>query len=340
MKPVFEKLSVIAVAFVLALGLAAGPAAAAKVMIKIGHPLQPKSGLQKWGEFFKEGIEKRTDVDVGVRIYPASQLGAIPRMIEGAQLGTIEMITIPPGFFTGVDQRYSVLAAPALFDSLRHGHDVLHDPEFKKAFWSIGEAKGLKMVSMSCDAPTDYATVTPIRTLADFKGRKLRVFGSKFEIEALKRLGATGVPMPLSEVIPSIQQKVIDGNKAAIVVFVPFRYQTVAKYVFVPRESLICINRMVSRKWFDKLPAGVQTAIMEEAEKADAKIIGFSEKLVDSFYKIWTKTGGVLTELSAEEQKELMRRLEGVAPAVLAGQPDVLEVYNIAKKVAERLRAK
>ncbi len=80
------------------------------------------------------------------------------------------MATIPPGFFTGIDQRYSVLAAPGLFDDLRHGHAVLHDPEFKKVFWSIGESKGLKMIAMSCDAPSDYATTRPIRTLADFRG--------------------------------------------------------------------------------------------------------------------------------------------------------------------------
>ena len=37
--------------------------------------------------------------------------------------------------------------------------------------------------------------------------------------------------MALSEGLPAIQGKVIDGNKAAIVVFVPFKYQTVAKQV-------------------------------------------------------------------------------------------------------------
>jgi TRAP-type C4-dicarboxylate transport system substrate-binding protein len=327
------------VAGAFAAGLAAGSANSA-TLIKIGHPLQPKSALQKWGEFFKEGIEKRSEAAANVKIYPASQLGAIPRMIEGVQLGTIEMATIPPGFFTGIDQRYSVLAAPGLFDDLRHGHAVLHDPEFKKVFWSIGESKGMKMIAMSCDAPTDYATTRPIRTLADFKGLKLRVFGSKFEIESLRRLGATGVPMPLSEVIPAIQQKVIDGNKAAIVVFVPFKYQTVAKYVFEARESLICINRVVSKVWFDKLPKATQTAIEEEAAKADDKIIDFSVNLVKTFYGVWTKTGGVLTRLNDAEHQELLKRFAGVAPAVLEGQPEVLEVYNTVKRVAARLRAK
>jgi TRAP-type transport system periplasmic protein len=261
-------------------------------------------------------------------------------MIEGVQLGTIGMVTIPPGFFTGIDQRYSVLAAPGVFDGIAHGHRVVHDPEFKKVFWTIGDAKGLKMISMSCDTPSDYVTVKPIRTIADFRGRKLRVFGSKFEIETLRRLGATGVPMPLSEVIPAIQQKVIDGNKAGITVFVPFRYQTVAKYALKSTESIICINRMVSQKWFDKLPAGIQKIVSEEAGSADRRIIKFNVAVIQKMYGLWTKNGGTLTEFSPAEEKQLNRMLATVGETVLKNQPEVLAVYNVMKKVADRTRGK
>ena len=332
-----SQLSKLAVGAAFALCLAAGPAAA-KIIIKIGHPLPPKTGLQVWAEYFKAGVEKRAGKEVEVKIFPTSLLGAIPRMIEGVQLGTIEMVTIPPGFFTGIDQRYSVLAAPGVFDGIAHGHRVVHEPEFKQAFWTIGDAKGLKMVSMSCDTPSDYATVKPIRTIADFRGRKLRVFGSKFEIETLRRLGATGVPMPLSEVIPAIQQKVIDGNKAGITVFVPFRYQTVAKYVLQSTESIICINRMVSQKWFDKLPTGVRTIVAEEAASADSRIIDFNVAVIRKMYGVWTKNGGTLTKFDPAEETKLKALLATVGETVLKDQPEVLAVYNVMKRVADRTR--
>ncbi len=322
-----------------ALGLPAAPAAA-KTLIKIGHPLAEKTPLQVWGVYFKQGIEKRMGDQVEVKIYPASQLGAVPRMIEGVQLGTIEMVTVPPGFFTGIDQRYSILAAPAVFEGVEHGHRVTHDPEFKEMFWKIGDPKGLKMIAMSCETPSDYATVTPVHKIEDFKGRKLRVFGSKFEIETLRRLGATGVPMPLSEVIPAIQQKVIDDNKAGITVFVPFGYQQVAKYILRARESIICINRMVSHRWFNKLPAAVQTAVAEEAAKADEKILQFNLATVEKFYGIWKKTGSELHDFSPEEHARMMKLLETVGETVLKDQPKVLEAYNVMKRVADRLRKK
>jgi TRAP-type C4-dicarboxylate transport system substrate-binding protein len=316
--------------------LAISPASAQKITIKLGHPLTPTSGLQQWAVFLKEGLEQRAPGKFDFKIFPTSQLGSIPRMIEGAQLGTIEMIEMPPAFFTGLDQRFGMITSPGILHNLTHGQRVLHDPEFKKAFWSIGEAKGLKLLGMSCDAPTDYATVTPINKLADFKGRKLRVFGSALEIESMRRVGATGVPMPLSEVIPAIQRKVIDGNKAAISVFVPFKYQSVAKNVLVAKQSLICITKFASKAWFDQLPADVQQMLLEESAKADEKVLSWNIALVKRLYGVWTKTGGTLTEFSPEEDAELRRRFSTVGDDVFKSQPEVLKMYKLMKAVAAR----
>lgn len=317
---------------------ATADALAQQVTIKIGHPLAPGTGLHLWAEHVKNGVERRAPERVSVQIYPASQLGAIPRMIEGAQLGTIEMIEVPPAFLSGVDPRFSVVAAPGIFDNIAHADRTVHDPEFKEVFWSLGEAKGLKLVGLGCDAPGDLATVRPIRSLADFRGLKLRVFGSPLEIEALRRLGATGVPMPLAEVISAIQQRTIDGNKAGMPVFVPFKYQNVAKYVLTPRDSVICVTKFASKVWFDKLPADLQTIIMEEAAVADEKMLPWAVATLEKLYKAWVANGGVLTKLPPDEQAELRRRMSTVGDDVLKDRPEVLEVYRVMKSVAERRR--
>lgn len=77
---------------------------------------------------------------------------------------------------------------------------------------------------------------------------------------------------------------------------------------------------------------------MEEAAKADKQIIDWSEALLKKLYVIWTKTGGVLTELSDTEQAELQRRLSTVGEHVLKSQPASLKMYKLMKKVAARTR--
>ena len=77
---------------------------------------------------------------------------------------------------------------------------------------------------------------------------------------------------------------------------------------------------------------------MEEAAKADDQIIGWSEMLTKKLYGIWTKTGGVITELSDKDQAELQRRLSTVGEHVLKSQPGSLKMYKLMKKVAARHR--
>ena len=53
-----------------------------------------------------------------MQVYPASQLGPIPREIEGdASLGTIQGYSGPVDFFVGIDPRFGVFSAPLLFSS-------------------------------------------------------------------------------------------------------------------------------------------------------------------------------------------------------------------------------
>src|SRR5262245_36990181 len=66
-------------------------------------------------KIYKEEIEQRSAGKIKVEIYPQSQLGPIPRQIEGLQLGTIEAFIGPADFYVGVDKRFGVFSAPILF---------------------------------------------------------------------------------------------------------------------------------------------------------------------------------------------------------------------------------
>src|ERR1700743_2635630 len=77
-------------------------------------------------------VEKDSGGRIKGEVYPASQLGSIPRMIEGTQFGSLQVSTIPPEFYVGVDERFEVLAAPGLVDSLEHGQRIAGDPEVVK----------------------------------------------------------------------------------------------------------------------------------------------------------------------------------------------------------------
>lgn len=317
------------------LAVAAQPSTAQK-RIKIGSPTINDS-IHYFMKQFKAKIEAKSD-KFKVALFPASQLGAIPRMIEGIQLGTIEMAAIPPAFLNGIDKRFGVLDAPNLLTGIEQGSKALNDPEFKKVFWGIGERKGIKILAIACEIASDYATKKPIKTLADFKGLKIRIFGSPMERAVMSSLGATGVPMPLSEVLPALQRGVIDGNKAAITIFVAFKYYNVAKHLFRPKESMICPLKLASKRWFDALPKDQQQLVQQTATEANADTVTWSVGFAKKAYGIWKKNGGTITELSPEKQAEFRKMLAPIGEKVVAGDPAMKKVFDVLKAASERSR--
>jgi TRAP-type C4-dicarboxylate transport system substrate-binding protein len=71
-------------------------------------------------------------------VYPASQLGSIPRQIEGTQFGSIQGWIGPPEFLVGVDERYEALSAPGLFASREQDVRVINDPPVNDMMLGLG----------------------------------------------------------------------------------------------------------------------------------------------------------------------------------------------------------
>lgn len=318
-----------------ALSLTLSLPAASQSIIKIGSPTI-KESVHHWMLAFEKRIEKRAGKRIDVKVFPLSQLGTIPRMIEGVQFGTIELAMLPTGFMVGIDQRFQVVDAPGMFKDQAHGFRSVQDPEFKKAYWGIGEKKGVKMIGLFCPADTSYASRTPIRKIADFRGKKIRVFASAMEREALRRVGATAAPMPLAEVLPALQRGVLDGAKSAMVIYVAFKFQHTTKFVTKTVESLICVPTLASKKWFDKLPKADQKMVLEEAHLNDLEMQPRSIAFNENIYKVWQKIGGELIHLSPAENAEFRKRMSTVGDAVMKDKPEVRPMYELLKKIAAR----
>jgi TRAP-type transport system periplasmic protein len=330
----------VAVAF-LAIGAAglqqAAIAQTPTYVVKFGSPTINDT-VHHWMKLFKEGVEKRTQGRMRVDLFPASQLGPIPRQIEAVQFGTQEMFSAPPEFLAGIDKRFMVVSAPLMFKDIEHGFKTVQDPAFSKTVFEFGTGKGIRGISMFCADPTSYSSTKPIRSMQDFAGRKIRIFASDMERETMRRLSATGVPMSLGEVLPALQQGVVDGARTTVSIFTAFKFYGSAKYLVKTEEAMVCPLQFVSRQWFDGLPKDIQTIMLEEAKAADIATHKFAVNFLAENYKRWTENGGEIAELSASDRAELTRRMQDVGATVTKSDPALQQAYNQLKSVADRLR--
>jgi TRAP-type transport system periplasmic protein len=287
---------------------------------------------------FGAAVERDSGGRIKAEVYPASQLGSIPRQIEGLQFGAIQAGVIPPEFFVGVDERFEVMAAPGLVDSMAHGLRLTADPGLLKLMLGLGAEKGLHGVGMFVTQPSSVVSRTPIRHLDDFKGKKIRVFASQFQEQAFARLGATPVAMSLGDVLPALQQGAIDASLAGTTVYTNFHYQDAAKYVTETGQPTVFIIVEVSKKWYDSLPADLQQIVDRDGAAESIAIAPVATAIYENSRKGWTAGGGELISLPADEQASMMATLAKVGEEVSKAKPALRDAYQAVIAGAQRTR--
>jgi TRAP-type transport system periplasmic protein len=287
---------------------------------------------------YAAALEKDSGGRIKPQIFPLSQLGSIPRQIEGTQFGSIQCAVLPPEFFVGVDNRFEVMAAPGLVGSLAQGQRVAADPAVRKLMLSLGANKGLHGVAMFMNSPSSVISKTPIRHFADFKGKKIRVLASPFQMAPIAKVGATPVAMTLADVVPAMQQGAIDGAVGGIVVWTPMHFNDAAKYVTETGQPAVFVMAEVNKAWYESLPPDLQKTVDADAAAQQKAIGPVAEDIVGKARKGWTANGGELIELPAAEQAQLMKTFSDTVAAVAKEKPALYDAYKVISDAARRVK--
>lgn len=290
----------------------------------------------EWMRRFAVAIDKNTNGRIKAEVYPASQLGTIPRMIEGTQLGSIQIWVGPPEFLVGVDQRFELLSVPGLFQSEQHALKTIADPEFSKAFLALGANKGLIGASLFFTGPAAFGMRAPFRRLTDLRGKKVRVLASPFQTEQLTRLGGTGVPLSLGDVLPALQQGTLDGALGALPVFSALQYQGTAKYMTETGQAYIFSMAVLSKRWFDGLPPDLKGIVLATSTQTGAEAIPWSLDFLAEQRKAWVDKGGEVIALPAADKAEMMAKLASVGDDIVKTKPDLKPLWDQMVATAKR----
>src|ERR1700751_1045391 len=319
----------------LACGLGASRAAAADFVMKFGTATINETQHQ-FIKFYKDEVEKASNGHIEVQIYPASQLGPIPREIEGVQLGNIQGYIGPVDFFVGVDPRFGVFSAPMLFRDEPNAAATVHDPAIQKDMFDLATPKRMVGIATLDLGSSNYGAKNPILRLSDFSGKKLRINGTELERQKMAKLGATGIGMPLSEVVPALDQGTIDGTISGLSVFVAFKMNDLLKVVTVTNDTFIISLAVVSKPWLDTLPVDLQKIVIDSGRAIQVKAqqweVDFTKKLATD----WTALGGTVQTLPAQDLARMKTLLDPVGDEATKGQPAVHDMLEMVRAAAAR----
>lgn len=298
--------SLLAAAVAGALSLTFGTAQAqpkAKYTMKIGHleaPTQPRhQGLLKVADFVKQ----RTNGEVEIQLFPASQLGNARQMVEGVQFGTIEATMMPAAFLGGFNPAVSILDIPYLFPTDRVKSQQLRESALGKAILDSFNSRQLLGITLWPNGRKSLTSNKPLDKLEAMRGQKFRVMDSKILIEQFAAVGASAIAINFSELYTSLQTGVIDGQENPLDTISTMKFHEVQKNLVVTEHGAMEDVFLVNPGWWQKLSAGHRDAIVKSLEEVRPQTEKVKEETQQKSLELIKSSGKINVRIADEAER-------------------------------------
>ncbi|RJR52526.1 MAG: TRAP transporter substrate-binding protein [Desulfobacteraceae bacterium] len=266
----------------------------AQTVLRFGGSFPIDHHCTRGQEYFAKLVTGKTD-KVKIEVYPASQLFNDKDLVRAVSTGAADMGILTPGVITGQVPIFLASDIPFLFSSRDHVHRWI-DSEVGEIYREALKKKNFHMIYWIDFSIFGIASTKPIKTLEDFKGRRIRGVG-EMAVEGLRALGAASTFISSSEVYLALQRNTIDGAISGWSTFYDRKYYEVTKYLTDPGLALgVMVVAMNAPAW-EKLPKDVQDIIMaagkeaqawgrQECEKADSRDLEQLKKKGMEYYEV------------------------------------------------------
>ena len=189
---------------------AAAPAGAQEVMLKFHHIWNPQAMasvrvIQPWCD----KIAAESQNKLKCQMFPAMSMGGTPpQLVDQVKDGVADLVITLPGYTAGRFPVMEVFELPFMTNSAEAGARAAWDFHNKYAPKEFG---GTKLIAMWIhDEGYVHTRDRPVKTLADFKGLKMRA-PTRQTNKLLASLGASPVGMPLPAIADAVSKGTIDG---------------------------------------------------------------------------------------------------------------------------------
>lgn len=217
--------------------------------------------------FMADYIESATDGRIVMEVFPGGQLGDERSTIEQVQLGVIDVVrtsTSPVGEFY---EPIGVFSLPYIFRGETHMWKVVNGAIGRELLDGLQDSDLVGLAYYDSGSRNFYTTETPIRSVADLEGLRIRTQQSQVVLDMMEALGAEPVPLAFAEVYSSLQTGVIDGAENNFPSYGPsgVRHYEVAPYFTLDGHARVPEVVMISKATWDTLSAADQAVIREAA---------------------------------------------------------------------------
>jgi TRAP-type C4-dicarboxylate transport system substrate-binding protein len=252
----------------LIIGLMTGfsPTTFAAVTLKIAT-VSPDGAT--WMVKMREGakqIKKRTDGRVRFKFYPGGVMGNDASVLRKIRIGQLHGGAITGGSLSKIAPDTQLYQLPFLFNSQDEVDFVRAtiDAQLIKKL----DSKGFVTFGFAGAGFAYFMSNNPISSVADLQKQRVWLpIGDKVNHLVFDEANISPIPLPISDVMTSLQTGLIDTVAASPVVAISLQWHTKIKYVMQTPASYIYALLAVNKKAFNRIKPADQVIVREVMTK-------------------------------------------------------------------------
>jgi TRAP-type C4-dicarboxylate transport system substrate-binding protein len=225
-------------------------------------------------------VAKDSKGRIKVQLYPAMQLGGkAPQLLQQVRDGVVDVIWTLPGFTPGVMVKDEVFELPFIHRDTRSSVLALQD--FADMHLK-SELAPYHPLLLHAHAGALFMTKEAIHKVEDFKGMKLRS-PSRTGTWIIESLGATGLQLPLPELVPMLSKGTVSGAILTYEIAPAVKMQELTDYFTTlsgsqSRMATTVFAFLMNKKKYEGLPPDLKKVIDDNSGR---KLAPFAIKVWD-----------------------------------------------------------
>lgn len=210
---------------------------------------------------FKTQVNQLTGGKIVVKPFLGGVLGDENETVQQCQRGQIQGVGASTGAIASIVPELSVLELPYLFRTAEEADHIL-DTVILAAVEKHFRDRGLVLGFWSENGYRSFGTTYGfVKSPADLKGHKMRSQESPVHLEMYRAYGASPVPIPVTEVLTSLQTGVIDGYDNTLLFSFAAQWTSATKYYTLTNHIYQPAAIVYNKAWYDAIPADLKPSL-------------------------------------------------------------------------------
>ncbi|MFA5663604.1 TRAP transporter substrate-binding protein [Castellaniella sp.] len=238
------------------------------VTLHMAHDYPPGNVWYEAAQRFADGVASRTDGKAKMQIAHSSSTGSWDQNIEGLQIGTNDIVLESIGTLDRYDPLPGVEAFPYLIKDLDHFKKVYYGDVGDAFMDEVARRSGFRIIGAGYRGARKLSANRKVESVGDLAGLKLRVPPLKMYRRTWELLGASPVPMPVTEIFTGLQQGLIDGQENPLEFINTYKLGEVQSHVMNTNHVIGAMTFIFNDGRFKALSPELQQILREEGANA------------------------------------------------------------------------